>query len=231
MIFFSENDASDNATVPERSLPRSIARAARAMAWAVGLGALAGLIAGGLGSRIVMKLIALADPSTEGTFTDAEAIVGDFTLDGTLGLLVLGAIAGLIAGTLYLGLRRWLPVPTEWNGVAYGVVTLVTVGLFFFDSNNADFQIFEPVLLVVFLFSTLFILNGVLLARLMDRFYAEPAYAHSRRVSRAASGVLVIVCMLGAFGLVAGVIGMIEDSGTCLQAAGQGNGCAVLADP
>jgi hypothetical protein len=65
----------------------------------------------------------------------------------------------------------------------------------------------------------------------MDRFHAEPAYAHSRRVSRAASGVLVIVCMLGAFGLVAGVIGMIEDSGTCLQAAGQGNGCAVLADP
>ena len=201
------------------------------MRWAVGLGALSGLVSAGVGSRIVMRLIALADPSSDGTFTDAEAIVGDFTLGGTFGLLALGAVAGIMGGLLYLGLRRWLPAPPAWNGAAYGVFTLLTVGNVLFDPGNADFQIFEPALLVIALFSLLFFVNGLLLAGLMDRLYPEPVYAHRPRVSRAVTSVLAIVCVIGAIGFVGGTLGMIEDEGTCLRAAGQGNGCAVFANP
>lgn len=214
-----------------QSQPRSIWRATLPMRWAVGLGALSGLVAAGAGSRIVMRLIALADPSSDGTFTDAEAIVGDFTAGGTFSLLALGTIAGVMAGPLYLGVRRWLPVPPAWNGTAYGVFTLLTVGNLLFDPNNADFQIFEPVLLVIALFSVLFFVNGLILAGLMDRLYPEPAYAHRARVSRAATSVLAIVCVIGAIGFAGGTLGMIDDEGTCLRAAGQGNGCAVYADP
>ena len=101
----------------------------------------------------------------------------------------------------------------------------------FFDPSNADFQIFEPVLIAVVLFSALFFVNGLLLSWLMDRLHPEPRYAHSPRVTRAATGALAIVCVLGALGFAGGTIGMIEDSGTCLRAAGEGNGCALLAEP
>lgn len=205
-------------------------RATLPLRWAVGLGALSGFVAAGVGSRVVMKLIALADPSTEGTFTDAEATVGDFTVAGTLSLLVLGTIAGIMGGLVYLGVRRWLPVPPAWKGVAFGVLTLTTVGNVLIDAGNVDFQIFAPVLLVVALFSALFLVNGLLLAELMARYHPEPAYAHRPWASRAAAGVIVIVCVVGIIGFVGGTLGMIEDQGTCLRAAGGGNGCAVLAD-
>ncbi len=199
--------------------------------WAVGLGALSGLVAAGVGSRVVMKLIALADPSTDGTFTDAEATVGEFTVAGTLSLLVLGTIAGVMGGLVYLGVRRWLPVPRAWKGVAFGVLTLVTVGNVLIDAGNVDFQIFEPVLLVVALFSALFFANGLLLAGLMARFHPEPDYAGRPTLSRAAATVILIVCVAGSIVFVGGLIGMIEDEGTCLRAAGQGNGCLVPAAP
>lgn len=196
-----------------------------------GIGALSGLIAAGVGSRVVMKVIALADPSTEGTSTDAEATVGDFTVAGTLSLMVLGTIAGIMGGLLYLGLRRWLPVPPAWKGVAFGVLTLVSVGNVLIDSANVDFQIFEPVLLVVALFAALFFVNGLLLAAMMARWHPEPAYPHRPWVSGAAASVLVIVCVIGAIALVGGTLGMIDDQGTCLRALGGGRGCGVLAGP
>lgn len=199
--------------------------------WAVGLGALSGLVAAGVGSRVVMKLIALADPSTDGTFTDAEATVGEFTVAGTLSLLVLGTIAGVMGGLVYLGVRRWLPVPPAWKGVAFGLLTLVTVGNVLIDAGNVDFQIFEPVLLVVALFSALFLANGLLLAGLMDRFHPEPDYARRPTLSRAAETVIVTICLVGSIVFGGGLIGMIEDEGTCLRAAGQGNGCVVPAAP
>ena len=70
-----------------------------------------------------MRVIAVADSSTDGTSTDAEATVGDLTLGGTFSLLVLGTIAGVMAGPIYLGLRRWLPGAWTWKGVAFGVLT------------------------------------------------------------------------------------------------------------
>ena len=199
--------------------------------WAVGLRALSGLVTAGVGSRVVMKLIALADPSTQGTFTDAEATVGEFTVAGTLSLLVLGAIAGVMGGLVYLGVRRWLPGPPVRKGISFGVLTLVSIGNVVIDDGNADFQIFEPVLVVVALFAGLFFANGLLLAALMARFHPEPHYAHRPTLSRAAATVIVVVCVAGSIVFIGGLIGMIEDEGTCLRAAGQGNGCGVSAGP
>ncbi len=156
--------------------------------------------------------------------------MGEFTVGGTVSLLMLGAVAGVMSGLLYLGLRRWLPVPKAWNGVAWALLTLVTVGNVLFDPGNVDFQIFEPVLLVVALFSLLFFVNGLLLATLMDRFHPEPAYSHRPRLTRAVAGVLAALTVLGAIGFVGGTAGLVEDEGTCLRAVGGGGGCAVRPD-
>jgi len=196
---------------------------------AVVAGAIAGLISAGVGSRVVMRIIALADPETDGANTDAEATVGEITLEGTLELLALGTIAGVMGGALYLGVRRWLPVPVGWKWLAYAVLTLATVGQLLFDQNNADFQIFEPVLLVIALFSVLFFLNGLIVSPLVDRFHPEPAYPSSLRVSRAVTGIIALVCVLGFAAHAASTAEMIDEQGTCLSAKGGGAGCAVRA--
>jgi len=190
-------------------------------------GAIAGLISAGVGSRVVMRIIALADPDTDGANTDAEASVGEITFGGTIELLILGTIAGVMGGVLYLGVRRWLPVPAGWKWLAYAVLTLLTVGQLLFDTHNADFQIFEPVVLVIALFSVLFLVNGLIVSALVDRFHPEPAYRSSLRVSRAVAGVLVIVCLLGITAYADTVPQMIDEQGSCLSAKGGGNGCAV----
>jgi hypothetical protein len=160
-------------------------------------------------------------------FTDAEATVGDITFDGTVNLLFLGSVAGIMGGAVYLGLRRWLPVPAAWKGLTYGIVSLLTVGQLLIDTHNADFQIFEPVVMVIALFSVLFLLNGLILGALLGRFHPEPAYHASLGVSRAVTGVLALVCVLGLVAHVITTVQMIDDEGTCISAAGGGNGCAV----
>ena len=95
--------------------------------------------------------------------------------------------------------RGWLPVPTAWKGLTYGVVTLLTVGQLQFDRANPDFQIFEQVLMVLALFSLLFLVNGLLVGSLLGRFHPEPAYPRSVRVSRVVTGVIAVVCLLGIF--------------------------------
>ncbi|MDP2674907.1 MAG: hypothetical protein Q8Q00_08375 [Dehalococcoidia bacterium] len=174
-----------------------------------------------------MRIIALANPDRDGVLTDAEATVGDITFGGTVNLLLLGTIAGVMGGAVYLGLRRWLPVPAAWKGLTYGIVSLLTVGQLLFDTHNADFQIFEPVVMVIALFSGLFLLNGVIVGALLDRFHREPTYRTSLRVSRAVTGVIAVVCVLGIVAYVSATVQMIDDEGSCLSAVGGGNGCAV----
>jgi hypothetical protein len=197
------------------------------MRGAMAAGAAAGLISAGIGGRVVMHIIALANPDRDGAITDSGATAGQITGD-TAAVLVLGTLLGIVGGAVYLGVRRWLPVPSAWHGVAYGIVSLLTVGNVLIDSHNVDFQIFEPVVLVVALFAVLFLVNGLIVAALADRFHREPAYRPSLRVSRAVAGVIAALCVIGALFMSLSVAQMIDDEGTCLSAA-EGGGCAVRA--
>lgn len=226
----TEGETADQVT-PEGAPAGTVGRLWRfgkPMAVALGSGAVAAFFAAGLGSRTVMKIIALADPSTDGAQTDATATVGEFTTE-TFGLVIFGTFLGLLAGPVYLGLRRWLPGATKWHGLTFGVLTMFTAGVQVFDESNADFQIFEPILLAIGLFMALHLVNGPILAYLVDRFHPQPAYKESRRVTlgvRAAMGLAVVA---GVVVMTATAINMVEDEGTCLSAAGEGNGCAVRA--
>src|SRR3990172_8357197 len=63
----------------------------------------AGLIAGGVGARVAMRIVAItAGDADQGAITDAEATVGEITAGGTVFLIFLGGMAGALGGLLYL---------------------------------------------------------------------------------------------------------------------------------
>src|SRR5438876_6306242 len=85
-------------------------------------GALFGALFGGVLGRILMRVIFLIDKSNDGAETDFGT-VGEITVGGTLTLLVLSSITGVMGGMFYIGIRRWLPWPSPVaRGVFFGLL-------------------------------------------------------------------------------------------------------------
>jgi hypothetical protein len=140
---------------------------------AAGGGVLAGLVAGavvaGVGSRVVMKIVALAaGPDAHGALTANGNRVGDFTMD-TLFLVAFGALLGAFGGLLYVALRRWLPGAGRGRGLLFGALLLGAFGTALLEADNVDFRRFGSAPLNVALFGALFPVFGVLVAPLADR--------------------------------------------------------------
>ncbi|MSQ15394.1 MAG: hypothetical protein EXR50_05980 [Dehalococcoidia bacterium] len=133
-------------------------------------GLMAGALVGGLGGRVAMRISAMAgDEAIQGQLTTNENIVGQITLDGSLALIFFGALfPGLIGGLLYVAVRRWLPGPQRWQGLAYGILLLLVLGSMIIESDNQDFVRFGPPLLNVLLFASLFPLFGLTIAPLAN---------------------------------------------------------------
>src|SRR5215213_4038768 len=146
---------SNRMATPDRASPRSASpigrrtvwRVLRRFAFLVGLGLLAGLVAGavagGVGARVAMRVVALvAGHNRDGQLTDADAVVGQITLEGTLFLLGAGAYLGLPGGLLYVAVRRWLPGAGIRKGLAFGGLLLLLFGSLIIDGDNPDFRRF-----------------------------------------------------------------------------------------
>lgn len=94
------------------------------IATGVGCGIAAGAIAG-LWARIAMRLIALG-------VADRVGVTPEFTIAGTLAIVVTGMVVGACAGLVYGLLADRLPGPARWRGLVYGTLLLGLVGPFFF---------------------------------------------------------------------------------------------------
>jgi hypothetical protein len=112
-----------------------------------------------------MRIAALAAPtSAQGLQTEAQATIGQITLDGTLFLVLFAGITSAIVGTaFYLGVRAWLPTPRWPRALAFGMLELVVFGTAVLDQGNRDFAILGHPLLNVLVFGSLFVLHGILL--------------------------------------------------------------------
>jgi hypothetical protein len=72
-------------------------------------GALAGIAVGGLGGRLVMRVVALLHPDAFGALTENGNRIGDITLGGTLALVLFGLIACAMAGAVWVIVSPWIP--------------------------------------------------------------------------------------------------------------------------
>jgi hypothetical protein len=133
-------------------------------------GGFAGMIAGGLGSRLAMRIAALAAPdAVRGFPTEAGARIGEITLEGTVFLIMFAGIgSALIGSAFYLLVRSWLPRRRWVRAIAFGGLELAVFGTQVLDAGNADFTILGRPLLNVAVFSSLFFLHGALLVLLVE---------------------------------------------------------------
>jgi hypothetical protein len=133
-------------------------------------GGLAGLLVGGLGSRVAMRIAALAARGgAQGLTTEAGATVGRITLEGTVFLVLFAGVGSALVGTpFYLTTRAWLPRPRWVRALAFGGLELAVFGTTLLDPGNPDFTILGQPLLNVLLFGSLFVLHGVVLVMLVE---------------------------------------------------------------
>lgn len=187
-------------------------------------GALFGAALGGVGGRIVMRLIFLIDKSTDGANTDFGTI-GEITVGGSVTLLVLSTIAGVIGGVIYVALRRWLPFFGVARGVFFGLLLMFGPG--FIALGEVDLRIVEPAVPIYTMFIALIVLYGVSVALLTDRLHAPPAVRSDARIERAARALQFLAALGICVVAVLSTYDVYDKAGSCLSADQDSGGCAV----
>jgi len=117
-----------------------------AAAWWVGLGALAGALAGlvwgGVGGRLVMLLLRVTTPEADGVTTDDGFEIGHVTASGTTTLALQATLAGSVAGVVYVALRTG--VPRALRAPLAALFGAAVGGAAFVSPDGIDQRILEP---------------------------------------------------------------------------------------
>ena len=89
----------------------------------------AGFIVGGVGGRLAMRAASLIDQSAHGSRTEAGFRIGEFTLGGTLELVIfIGLFGGLAVSAIWTVTERWLPGSTRAKVMSSAVVAVAFGG-------------------------------------------------------------------------------------------------------
>jgi hypothetical protein len=106
-------------------------------------GVIVGIVVGGLGARLVMRVAAILHPDAVRALTENGNRIGDVTIGGTLALVLFGLISCSLAGTIWVIVSPWIPgrtvvraVLTAGAAIAIGTPLLIIGG-------NPDFLILD----------------------------------------------------------------------------------------
>jgi hypothetical protein len=155
-------DAGVTTAAPPRPFGEAVAATLRWAAIVVVGCAIAGALVGGIGSRLVMRLAALAAPEVRGALTENGNVVGDITFAGTIGLMLFVGVGSAIVGAgAYTVIGPWLPRSALARGLVLGGFLLALMGSTVVDPGNADFVILGDRVLNVAMCSALFIAFGL----------------------------------------------------------------------
>lgn len=164
------------------------------------VGALAGMIAGivaATGARVAMRMVAVG-------VADGVGVRPDFSLGGTLAIVIAGMLIGTPAGVVFNAVADRLPGPRRLRGLLFGLLLLAAIGPLFLRTE--EFFSIGRVLLFVPLFPLFGIVLGIArepASRLMTRFPTQIQTAVG--LAGAASILLVLfVAAASLLGLPAG---------------------------
>jgi hypothetical protein len=167
---------------------------------AIGIGALSGVVAGviwGLGARLAMRVIALMAERT-----------AEFSLSGTVFILLIGIYPGMLLGLFYLLVRRWLPAPRMSRAACFGTLVLLLLAYPFYIGPLRNESVPELQTLAIILFAVLFVIFGVvvvLVHAMLDRFIPRP---QQRWATPSSLGVLAIPACF----VIAMVVGVVVET-------------------
>lgn len=166
----------------------------------IGSAVLCGMVVGGIGGRIVMRVSALAaDGSRIGMITENGNVVGRITVEGTLALLLfVGLITGVSVGLFLFALRTVLP--GRFLPATISAVLLALGGAIAIDPGNVDFVILGNRALNVAMFIALFPAFGasfVVIAERLERWLVRPPLARIAPLSLFGTGLGVLLGLLG----------------------------------
>jgi hypothetical protein len=140
---------------------------------------ISGVLVGGVVGRVVMRVSAIAaGPAMTGQVTENGNTIGQFTVAGTIALLIfVGGLGGTVASIVVAGSDPWLTWMGPTQGLGFGVLALaMTGGGDPFDSS--DFFRLDPPLLNVAMFVGLHLLFGLVVFacyRLLDNRIPPPS--------------------------------------------------------
>lgn len=183
-------------------------------------GMAAGVLVGGVGARIAMRvsaeMFAREHPNRFAISESSGNLVGRFTWSGTFSLISEAMLFGLIGGLFYLVARRWLPRSPRASGLLFGLLLLLVAGATVISADNGDFRRIGSPVLNVAMFGAIFVVFGLAVAPL-SRWITllvsrtEAASGLLRRLGRLVLGGFGVLGLLGIAGVVvAGVITLYE---------------------
>ena len=137
-----------------------VEEAFRALGSSLAAGIAAGVLVGGGGGRVVMRVSAIAADS-DGLLTEGGNRVGDITIAGTLALIVFGgALFGLLGGVVLYAGRPWLPRGLALRALLFAALLPLMGATTVITSENTDFRVLDPPGLNVAMFAALFVAFG-----------------------------------------------------------------------
>jgi hypothetical protein len=178
-----------------------------AVAWRMvvgaGTGAMVGVVAGGLGGRLVMLLLRLASPDLViGVTSDDGFVIGSFTL-ATFNLLLSTAFLGGVNGVLYVALRG--SIQRAWRLPLWALFGATAGGATIVHDDGIDFTLLDPALMSILLFVALPGVASALVVVLVERWVGSEPF-----VNRRLAAVLAVGTILGTFAAIfAGLVGVL----------------------
>jgi len=159
-------------------------------------GAIVGIAVGGLGARLLMRLVAILHPDAVGALTENGNRIGDITLGGTLFLVLFGLILCALAGVLWVIVSPWIPGQTGVRALLTAGIAIATGTPELIIGRNPDFVILDHDPVVVALLVALVGLIGLSIA-LLDS-WLDRRLPHAVRGRKGPAVFYATVTLMGA---------------------------------
>jgi hypothetical protein len=175
---------------------------ARRLGLAALAGGIAGLVAGGIGGRLFMLVLARLNPRATGVLSDDGFVMGRFTLAGTLNLLLAGTVFGVIGGLVWVAIRGLRVGPMWWRRVSVPLGATLVIGAMMVHSDGVDFMLLDPPLVAVALTLSVPLLATILITWLGDSWIGSDQTFWQRTpttvawIARAALTLLAAVALV-----------------------------------